>query len=71
MQDMIADGGIAQSGTQMISVIAADLTDYADEPDGEPPKFTETVVRGVTAQILDVSNRDGILYILTGDPTGA
>ena len=72
--DEIADGGIAQRGTQVLQVKKSLLTDYSDTvkfPNGEPPKFTPTIVRGQAMVVLDVDERDGIFYITTGDPSGS
>lgn len=69
--DELVPGGVAMQGTQVVAVKKSLLTSFADEPNGEPPKFTVTSIRGVTAQVLDVDERDGIFYITTGDPVAS
>lgn len=62
-------GGLTEGGTQLVAVTKALLTDFAGEPNGEPPKnVTKTIVRGVEAFVLEVDERDGVFYITTGNP---
>ena len=70
-QDELVAGGIATSGSHIVAVKKSLLTDFSAQPNGEPPKFTATTIRGISAVVLDVDERDGILYITTGDPSAA
>jgi hypothetical protein len=65
----IVEGGTTQGGQQLIMVSKALLTSFADEPNGEPPiNDTPTIVLGIEAFVLNVTNRLGVLYITTGFP---
>ena len=62
-------GGVTQEGTQTIMVKKSALTSFSKYPNGEPPiNTTPTLVLGVSAYVLSVNNRLGILYIQTGFP---
>jgi len=67
--DVILEGGVSQSGAQYLMIDKSLLTDFAKEPNGEPPiNVTPTIVRGVTGFVLSVNEKDGIFYITTGRP---
>lgn len=66
---VILEGGTSQSGQQTIMVSKALLTSFAGEPNGEPPiNDTPTLILGVSAFVLSVNNKLGVLYITTGFP---
>jgi len=66
---VILEGGISQSGQQTIMVDKALLTSFANEPNGEPRiNITPTVILGVSAFVLGVNYKLGVLYITTGRP---
>jgi len=66
---VIVDGGESQGGTQLIMVSKALLTSFARCPNGEPPiNDTPTVVNGISAFVLNVTNKLDVLYITTGFP---
>ncbi len=66
---VILDGGTSQGGTQLIMVSKALLTTFARFPNGEPPiNDTPTVVNGIHAFVLNVTNKLDVLYITTGFP---
>lgn len=63
-------GGLSSSGQQTIMVDKSLLTSFANSPNGEPPvNVTPTVVLGISAFVLSVNNKLGVLYITTGFPT--
>ena len=62
-------GGTSQSGRQTIMVNKSLLTSFVKSPNGEPPiNITPTVILGIKAFVLSVSNKLGVLYIETGFP---
>jgi len=66
---VVLPGGQSESGSQLVMIKKSLLTSFASFPNGEPPiNITPTIVRGVAAYVLGVNERDGILYITTGNP---
>ncbi len=67
--DAIVSGGTTQSGSQLLIIRKSLLTSFASKPGGQPPiNDTPVVVRGVKSFVLDCTEKDGIFYIMTGQP---
>jgi len=68
-ESVILEGGVSQSGSQFLMIDKSLLTDFAEEPNGEPPiNDTPTIVRGVHAFVIACTEKDSVLYIQTGRP---
>lgn len=59
--EIFAAGGLAESGGFKLQMLASDFSI-------QPQKFSPATARGVTLQVLNANDNDGILYLEIGDP---
>lgn len=69
IREVFVPGGVAEAAVITVQITKSLLTDFAEEPNGWPPQYTPTIVRGIAGKVLHpVRECDGVFYIMTGDP---